>query len=187
MENKDEQTLKLLKETREELFKEADKRVKKKQDDAVEKEIDPRILAIRKHTEDLAGAIAKLVYDTITNATRKKDLIKDVDPILGRLSSGTNDTELSHYELDEKGLTIYLNYSSEYYADESGCGRCFLDNNWDIDFSYLLFILKKNGIDLDRKKERRITTQYSQLEYDILTISYLRKEKDDTIGLKPKK
>ena len=131
----------------------------------------------KKHTEKLAGAIASLILNILRKTDSKKGEINDVDVILGRLSSGTNDTVKSYYMIDEDGLKIYLNYSREWTTKENGCGRCFLDNNWSIDFNYLQTLLHNSGITLTRNTKDKISSHNTQLEIDIVTITYNRKEK----------
>jgi hypothetical protein len=117
------------------LFNEADERINNEKEystpisTTAKRYPNPISTETRKHTEKLAGAIASLIINILKKANSKKGEINDVDVILGRLSSGTNDTVKSYYMIDEDGLKIYLNYSREWTTKENGCGRCFLDNN----------------------------------------------------------
>ena len=183
MEEKLEKMLSSLNSEKKYLFENADKQVIVGMEEAREEE--RRKLAekekknneILHHTELIAYHIASLVYNTLFDANREKAPIKKVNELLGKLSSGTNDTERSYYKIDENGLTLYLNYSNEYFTDRAGYGECFLDNDKQINYDYLINILESNGIYLKREKKETVSSVHSGLDLDIVTITYLRPEK----------
>lgn len=177
MDDKLKKVISSLKNDGKELFENADKQVVVCEEEKEDPEVVKRIQEVRAHTEKIAYYFAALVYNILFEVKSKRGEIKQVNELLGKLSTGTNDTELSHYEIDENGLTIYLNYSNEYFADRSGFGDYSLDRDNDLDAKYLEELLNSCGIMIKRETAHKTTSCHSLLDYDMVTITYLRPEK----------
>ena len=171
------------------MFDEADTRIKetleneKKEKEIRRKQIEElemkRKELVKQNTENFANSIIALITDTLSNAKYKTGVIESVDKYknLGKITTETvTDTDESHYNIDENGLTVILNYSRESYDMSEWGGKKYSSNN--IDNTYLTSILNPMGIEI-QYNERKFSPGMSYVDMRILTIMMKRPNKLD--------
>ena len=136
---------------REKLFERFDKRINKLTEEEIERN---RIAQLRRlHTEKVAIAILKLVSKILNGADTKTGSIEeDLDPIFGTLGKSTADANNTGYYFNDEGLNINFNYTS---AEMWGNSRDVYNFAQDVDWDYLVDILKGYNIEIVRERETR--------------------------------
>ncbi len=131
----------------------------------------------REKTEEVANAILLLVHNTLTKSKYMSGKIKRVDKILGKLTDdGYSYDTRSGYSINNNGLTIVLDYSSDM---DCAHGECFLGdsgfgNSYIYDFDYLKKILGEHNITISRKFGFRDIEGEASVWDDIITIELER-------------
>jgi hypothetical protein len=136
---------------RDELFRQADERIKGREltpDELWHRELKKQRLL---HTEEVAKAILKLVSGIMHNANKEYGSIDNLDHDLGTLGTSNIDAKNTGYYFNDEGLTIDLNYTRAEMWGNLFTVRNFVD---DVDFEYLQEILSEYGIEISRDEHQ---------------------------------
>lgn len=146
-----------------ELFEDADRRIEFIKDDRARASDSKR--KIFTNTELIAKSIAELAYDTLLNATESEGIIeipKHMRKQIGKAGKGTSATPGSTYKIDDSGLRMVLDYSSEdfgfiklrggksFIKYTLGRDKAYNINGEEISLVYLRDILACYGMNFNR-------------------------------------
>lgn len=153
---------------REALFNEAERRIKTREErDLNESKAREGFEKINRIKTDMAiSAILDLFKDTFATADEEEAVISSVDERLGVLGTDLYGSERSHYSIDDKGMTICLNYSRT--KDSESYSRCFAD---EVDWTRLKQALLEAHIRIEREtREKPVTREHPYQHYDVITL-----------------
>ena len=153
---------------REALFNEAERRIKIREErDLSESKAREGFEKITRIKTDMAiSAIIDLFKNTFATADTEEAEISSIDDRLGVLGSDMPGSEKSHYSIDDKGMTICLNYSRT--KDSESYSKCFAD---EVDWLRLKQALLEAHISIEREtREKPVTREHPYQHYDVITL-----------------